>query len=802
MNARVRSLSAGYRLRVVALCWMVLLPACSGSPPRATKVRVTDQTMVERPLRLGVNIGGSTYYNDQQVVANPFSHGGFATGRQVLLIRVTKATENTIQDMTHVPDDPDAIVESFAGGKYCIATGARAGETGAIVDHDLKAGQFRLEHAGVPLEEEDLVWLHGPVVSRANPEPQEGERGIGIGDFRLAVGPGVTLDYVPSTEHEGDQYLRLQFPASAERSSGGVKHYLRATPDTTYRVRIRARSDIADAELGVLLKNYAFTHTEEGATTAMHCPDPALGSEWREYVFQGVTTKDPRIGDKFSECLIGVDVPGGSAGGAVYIDSIALDDARLQSESGFNRILVERLKEARCGVLRFYGCADLGSLVDAFTAADATHAPWSYLGLGSFYRFNATSSVVDDWMQLSEEVGAVPWITVGGGNMPDDWYALISYLAAPATFDEHAARRAAHGFTEPWTEQFPVIYLEIGNEWWNAIFRPFQTHVAEKYGDLCNTILRRIRLHPHFDPTRIKIVAGGWAINAHHWNTRVDKTVEGPITLSIAPYLLHELNDWSSPQQQFSTLFADVDAYTLGAGARTLEELRANGKGTPLAVYEVNTHITGGTAPPEAASEICPSLGAGVAVLDQAMSLMQRLGANPINYFTALQRVYDDRVGLWGMFVRENSGELRPRPVWEGLRLANQYLIAGDMVAVEVSGADTWDQLENGSVPEISDVPYLHAYAFLDRDVLDGKRQINLLLVNRHLSAWQDADVTLPFAPKTVAKRITLTGAEVTLNNEEEYRVTLAETEQEGVSQTVTLAVPPFSAVVLQFVEQ
>lgn len=802
----VTSISAvrrtGWTIQVAALCGMALLTSCGGSVPRAAKVLVTDQSVVERPARLGVNVGGSTYYNDQQVVANPFSHGGFSMGRQVLLIRVTKATGNTVQDITHIPDDPDGIAESFAGGKYCIATGARAGETGIIVDHDLKSGRFTLERTGAPLEEEDLVWLHGPAVPRANPEPREGEKGIGIGDFRMAVGPDVTLDYVPSTEHEGDQYLRLTFPASTERSGGGVKHYLRATPDTTYRVRIRARSDIPDAGLGALLKNYAFKHTERGAATEMECADPRLSADWREYVFEGRTGPDARIGDEFSECLVGVDVPAGSPGGAVYVDFIVLEDSKLQSESGFNRFLVERLKEARCGVLRFYGCADLGSLVDAFTAADATEAPWSYLGLASFYRFNATSSVADDWMQLSEEVGALPWITVGGGNMPDDWYALISYLAAPATFDQHAARRAAHGFSAPWTEQFPVIYLEIGNEWWNVLFRPFQTHEAEKYGELCNTILKRIRSHPHFDPSRIKIVAGGWAINAHHWNTRVDKTVDPPVTISVAPYLLHELNDWASAREQFGALFADVDVYALGPGARTLEELRANGKGTALAVYELNTHITGGTAPPEAASEICPSLGAGVAVLDQAMSLMSSLGANPVNYFTALQRVYDDRVGLWGMFVRENSGDLRARPVWEGLRLANQFLIQGDMVDVEVTGADTWDQPENGSVPEMEDIPYLHAYAFLDRDAASGKRQANLLLINRHLSMWQDAWVTLPFAPDSVGKRIALTGEEVTANNEQECRVTLTEPAEEDVAQGVTLAVPPFSAVAFQFTEQ
>ncbi|HNR30093.1 MAG TPA: hypothetical protein PKI11_04325 [Candidatus Hydrogenedentes bacterium] len=788
--------------KLVAGCATVVLAQCGGSSPRDAVVQVTERVIAEQPARLGVNIGASTYYNDQQLAANPFSHGGFAMGRQVLVIRVTQATADTVTDTSHLPDDPDRIVESFAGGRYCIATGARAGETGTIVAHDLEAGRFTLEHAGVPLEEEELVWLHGPVVSRATPDPKEGEPGIGIGDFRRAVGPGVTLDFVPSDARAGDQHMRLRFPATDERISGGVKHYLRATPDTAYRVHIRARGEIPGARLGILFKNYAFEHTEAGATTAMTCGAPELGPEWRDYVFSGLTTSDPRIGEKFSECLIGVAVPAGSEGGAVYIDSIALEDGMLASSSGFNRLLVERLKEARCGVLRFYGSAGLGSLVESFTAANATEASWSFLGLGAFYRFATTSAVLDEWMRLSEEVGAAPWITVGGGNMPDDWHALISYLAAPATFDEHAARRAAHGFGGPWTDRFSTIYLEIGNEWWNRIFRPFHTHVAEKYGELCNTVLARVRAHPHFDPSKIVIVVGGWAINAHHWNTRLDKTVEGPVILSIAPYLLHELNQWASIEEQFAALFADVDAYARHLGPRTIDGLRANSKGTKLAAYELNTHVTGGAAPPEAASAICPSLGAGVAVLDQAMALMRDMGASPISYFTALQRVYNGRVGLWGTFVRDRSGALRPRPVWEGLRLANGFLIEGDMTAVEVTGGATWDQVENGSVPAMKAVPCLHAYAFLSRDAATGKRRLNLLLINRHLSQWQHPTVTLPFTPRATAKRVLLGGGAITDHNEEEMRIAIEESEAEGMARTVSLPVPPFSAVVHQFIEE
>lgn len=779
----------------------LLLTHCSGDAIEAATIRVTEQVVLENPLRLGINIGGSAYYDDQQVAANPLSHGGFAKGRQTGLVHVGKATEDTVVDAEFDAADPDRISESFAGGRYCIATGARAGEAGAISAHDPASGVFTLQHAGAPLAQGDLVWIIGPETRRANPDPAEGERGIGIGDFRVAVGEGVSLDYVDAEDIPLDQCLRLSFPANGQRNSGGVKHYIRATPDTAYKVRIRARSEATHAELRVGLQNQAFKYDEPGADTEMLCPDPQLTPEWREYIFSGHTTEDARIGDSFSAITIGVSVDAESSGGPAFIDSIVLDDGKQSTGSGFNRFLVERLKEARCGVLRFYGAADLGNLAESFTAANATEAGWNYLSLLSHYRFNTVSSVVDEWMRLALEAAAQPWITVGSANTPEDWYSLVSYLAAPAGFDDASKCRAAHGQAEPWTASFDTIFLEIGNEWWNPMFRPFHTHDAAKYGQLCSVIIQRVRSHPHFDDKKIRLTIGGWAVNAHHWNGLLDRAADGHALLSIAPYLLHELNDYPSPGAMYRALFTDVDAYAAYGGLSTLEDLKKNGKGTRLAVYELNTHVTGGKVSPEAASELCSSAGAGIAVLDQAMSVMGNFGANPVNYFTALQRAYDGRAGLWGNFVRQNSGELRARPVWHGLRLANQYLIEGDMVAVEVSGGETWEQPENGSVPEMDDVPCLHGYAFLVQDKTASKRRVNLLLINRDVERWQYAKVQLPFAPQPKVQRAALKAASPLDNNEVEEKVTLTADEIDAASLD-ELSLPPCSAYVYRFVEQ
>lgn len=794
----------GLPLRIwpVAFLSIVVLSNCSGSSaPTDAVVRVTERVVCESPHRLGLNIAGTTYYNDQQMNANALLHGGFAKGRQATILRVGEATGASARDINFAPDDTERITLSFAGGRYCVATGKRAGETGTITAHDPATGQFTFEHDGVPFAREDLIWVQGPEVERALPDGKEGERGIGIGDFRPALDPDTKLDYVPAEDKPGDQYLRITFPANGKRVSGGIKHYIRVTPNTTYRFHIRARSETSDTAIGVSLENYAFKYGEPGYMTELKCADTAVGTEWKEYVFTGRTTEDAKVGDNYSAFTFGYTAEAADGGG-IYTDWVTMEDETAATESGFNRALVERLQEAQCGVLRFYGAADLGSLVRDFTAANTTEASWTYVSMASFYRLNPTCSVVDDWMRLSRDVQAEPWITVGSVNTPDDWYELISYLAAPADFDDAAQRRAAHGFAEPWTNSFKTIYLEIGNEWWNPIFRPFHTHLPEKYAELCNTIIQRVRAHPHFDPARFRIVVGGWAVNANNWNTRLDAETKGHDLVSIAPYLMHAMDRFDTYQASFGALFADVEGYARDGGARTRDGLRENGKNTRLAVYELNTHVTGGAAPPAAASEVCSSLGAGVAVLDQAMALMQAMGTDPINYFTALQRAYNERAGLWGVFIRDSDGTMRPRPVWHGLRLANRNLIEGNMVAVETEGGGTWDQDENGSVPAMDSVPYLHAYAFLVPAQGGQGRRANLLLVNRSLDAWQHAWVQLPFEPAPGATRILLGGGNIAENNEEEERVTLQESKVDDFWQGMEVAVPPFSALVYQVHER
>ena len=781
---------------------IVYLAAADPAPGTAS-VTVTDRVLLERPHRLGINIGKNTYYNDLEIVAEPFAHGGFAKGRQVLMLEVGESPSDVIIDKAFDASRPwRKYVDSFAGGQYCVATGPRAGEQGSIVRHDAGTGRFQLARSGPALDQGELVWLQGPLTSRANPYPKGGQTPLGIGDFRIETQGDVEVGFVDATADPRDQYLRITFPADKRDTSARILHHIPGTPDASYRLRLRARADGNGCKLAAVMYNLGVPGGQPGRTVAMHAREgDAIGTEWQDYVFDAQTVGDPRIADRFA--AVAVDVLGGTGVGPanVDIDFIEFENNTIESESGFSRYLVEQVKEARCGVLRFWGIADLGSLVDDITARNANEASWTYVSYESGCIYYATCAVVDQWLRLSQEAVAAPWLCVGSANTPADWHNLISYLAAPAGFDAYADRRVAHGFEKPWSDAFRKIYLEIGNEWWNRIYAPFAAPNGQKYGELCATIIRAVRAHPHFDDDVFEIVCDGWAVNAHGWNNKLDTTCDGHDRISLAPYLVQRLDRVGTVEERYGSLFADVDDYAANAGRSCLDAVRTTGKGTGLCIYELNTHLTAKETPAAVASEICTSVGAGIAVLDQAMSCMSRMGTDPIAYFSYLQHSYgregDARLGLWGNLIRTRGGPHRPRPVWLGLSMANRYLIEGDMVEVRLDNVPTWSQPQNGSVEAQDRVPYLHAYAFRTAS-RDGWPQSRLLLINRHCTDALNAAVTVPFTPHGPVRAAVLTSGGIADNNEEWEHVKLATGEVQQFTNGEVLPLPPFSATVLQ----
>jgi len=295
----------------------------------------------------------------------------------------------------------------------------------------------------------------------------------------------------------------------------------------------------------------------------------------------------------------------------------------------------------------------------------------------------------------------------------------------------------------------------------------------------------------------MELIAGGWATNAHNWNALIAETAPNVNRISIAPYLAKRIERFETPEDRYLSLFADAEVYQRDEGASILREMADTSTPKPLAVYELNTHLSHKKTPPRVASAVASSLGSGIAVFDHALMLMANQKTDPVVFFTLLQRGFgtgdEERTGLWGIYRRSDDGTIRPRPIGQAWELGNRHLIEGDMVETQVRNSPTFDHAQNGSIPEIDDVPYVTAYAF--------KRPeggYNVALVNRHLSASQSIELALPNEELYSAQRYVLTGPSPEANNEAAQQVELKGPMEVTESASYSVPLPPCSIPVIQ----
>ena len=87
------------------------------------------------------------------------------------------------------------------------------------------------------------------------------------------------------------------------------------------------------------------------------------------------------------------------------------------------------------------------------------------------YASTRKGSTIYTHMRRCQIHNANPWIGFEWVNSPEDFVALVDYLAGPASdaaTNPAIAKRVAMGQSAPWTDVWPdYAIIEPGNEWWN-----------------------------------------------------------------------------------------------------------------------------------------------------------------------------------------------------------------------------------------------------------------------------------------------------------------------------------------------
>lgn len=354
-----------------------------------------------------------------------------------------------------------------------------------------------------------------------------------------------------------------------------------------------------------------------------------------------------------------------------------------------------------------------------------------------------SGQTLDQFLKICAATGVNPWIQLDPPLSRAEWLGLVEYLAAP--FDPAkddpaklpwAAKRAAQGHPEPWTDTFPRIYFEIGNETWNPLFRPWnfpsmqdggrlnwsKYGSGDVYGLYQAHVLSVMRESPWWDrlQARMKPVIGGWQINNYGFDAL--KQAPDAAAVTVADYI----GGWDSGEgpvrptpEGYASVMAFTPQMTMPVAARAHETLRDMGLSGKVALgtYEAGPgYALNGLNGRQVSREqragqekVMKSAAAGAATLDAFLARVQA-GDRVQNYFLFGRGMEWRSHALW-----QDGGQAYPS--WAWLALFN-HVGRGDALAVDTREVPRMDLPEMGRRKPMADAPMAAAYAARQGDRL------------------------------------------------------------------------------------
>lgn len=207
-------------------------------------------------------------------------------------------------------------------------------------------------------------------------------------------------------------------------------------------------------------------------------------------------------------------------------------------------------------------------------------------------------------LRVAQELGAVPYLQTQFYYTPDEMLNLAAYLAAPVSSGHpYALRRQAQGQTAPWTDVFPAIKIENGNEPWNIasgyigpVAMPDQASGAAItagtiYGLYTKRQIDALESSPYWSALApvLKISVSGW----------INGTFGRDACLAIGPSRVTDVLFATYIGGDFNTFAArDADGegyYTMTAGAATNQLLSYASRAAELDAISVASGVYEGS---------------------------------------------------------------------------------------------------------------------------------------------------------------------------------------------------------------
>jgi len=750
-----------------------------------TTIVVTDQVQRADVRRLGINLGGYNHWDSGQIMSNLLHRNpGFEGQLFRSIVQCTGAGSTTWRHAyTGWP------AGFWNDGAWEVLQGAGAGRTGRITTYTRSGdeGVFRFTGGNGPPAVGDHVAVF-----------RQTDGGATTGWWTQVQGQGSLTadgtDLAPGSP--GRQSLRLHAPADGDAAELAShmdtwqgQSFLRL--EGNHRLSFRARGAAGTRRLQVLVRRLT-TPVRTWLDRTLTLPP-----DWTSQVLDFPVSEPV---DTVGALSVFFRVENGAT---VLLDdtSLTCTDGASLNPTAFRLEVVNALRDLRPGIVRYWA-GQLGDTLDNQLAG-----PFARRRSGFSFWSNEADQIeygLHEFLTLCETVGAEPWYVVPTAFSTDEMRDLIEYLAGPAG-TPWADRRAARGRPAPWTDAFPKLHLELGNECWNPLFGGGTIESPEAYGQRGSAVFAAARSSPWFVPDRFDLILGGQAVWVQRNQLIHDQSAHHD-SLALAPYLLGKVDHFTRPEEFYGPLLAEPELIVRPGATcppgfhcnymrRNHDAMQASSRPVELSVYEVNLHTTEGaiTEDQQALDRYVPSHGAGLAVANHMLLLLRELGIRNQALFALHQFAYTlpnrNVVRLWGS-VRDLGGSNRRRPQFLALRLANQAL-RGNLVQTLHRGDDpTWDQPAlNGVVLE--GAHYLHSYAFADGS------QRSLILMNLHATDTLTVGFEGPGRPEGTVelRRLSAPGLASSEENDQELVVgarTIHDLEEAGA-----LRLPPASMTAL-----
>jgi hypothetical protein len=708
MPGRVHAFRVNILLALLVISAALTVRAQTKSDVAAgvTHLRVTNDVILARVTRLGVNLGEQNFYDSGQMLKNLLSRNPeFAGMTYRSILHCEAGGVGRCVDARPGIQFPAGF---WDGATYEVLEGAAAGQRGTVTAGAPGAGGYALtlNSSGQMTGAGDWIAIE----KNAPDDPAAGWWPAMHGGARLELEhtdlpPGVPV------------HQALKIDAAGAGQSADLNAYFDSMEGMTsvhlrgrYRLSFRAKAPSGTSTMHVHVGRLA-AGLRRYVDTDVH-----LTSSWAEY-------SEEFMANETALPAAAVETGFNVSGGSVLLSDVSLEQVGgdATNHTAFRDEVVETLRELHPGVLRLMESdAGLGSTVENLLSSPAARERSGYRAW--FKPSDDVAVGIPEFLELCLETGAEPWIVAPTAMSLDETRKLAEYLAGSPT-TRGGALRAAGGRSEPWTQAFRTIHIELGNETWNSDFRGEAIEDPAAYGRRANAVFAAFRAAAGPMAGRFDLVVGTHAYDPGR-NATLLATAPLANSLAIAPYLMRSLTEWANDDELYGALLAQPEQMSReGFVAQAAE----SAGGRQLAVYEVNLHTTGGNAPEAVLDRFTPSAAAGLAVTGHMLRMMRDHGVRDEMLFSLPQyefaRADGTPVRLWGSVV-EMGEDGRKRPQFLAESLANRA-IRGDLVKVEIAGENPMhDQPPGNDGVSLPSVHEIDAYAFKD-----GKRH-SLIVFN------------------------------------------------------------------------